>query len=214
MSDGIIITGDVVNYQRFLTSGITLKILEREIRKSTIKNALFLVRKVKESIRQKKFTKNSPLTIALKRGNTPLIDQRNLLKAISKEIKSSFEAEVGIVKNIKTTGGKGSGSPPFDMKKVVLLLHEGYTITVTQEMRAAIAAALREKGGRQAASARKAANVNTGSGRDTFRVPPRKFLTRTFKNKAVQEVIKRNWRLAVEEAFRKTKIGAPDFKDR
>jgi len=62
---------------------------------------------------------------------------------------------------------------------------------------------LREKGSREAKSALSAMNDASGSGKDIWRVPPRRFLTSVFKNLAVQRVIKRNWSIAIETGLKR-----------
>lgn len=212
MASGLVITGDVAAFKRFLTPSVTIKNLEAEIRKATTDNALYLVKKVKEQIRARRLTANAPLTLALSSGQIPLLKEKNLFDAIGFTLKSSFEAEVGLSEGKRTTGGVKSR--PFDMEKVVLLLHEGYTIDVTPEMRAAIAASLREKKGRNATRSSEAFKEREGKGRTTYRVPPRRFLTTTFKNDAVQERVRRRWREAVETALLKSGAKGGDHKDR
>ncbi len=209
---GIEITGDVNAFLKFLTAGSTLPILEREIRRGTIKASLFLITKVKEGIKGRRFTPNSPLTLALSRGDIPLLKEKNLFDALGFALKNSFESEVGVMKGRKTTGGVAS--PPHDMQKVALLLHEGYTIDVTPQVRAAIIHALRERGGRKAKSALRAFDQNTGQGKAKFRVRPRKFLSSVFKNPSNQEKVKRIWREALETAFQKAGAKDGDQRDR
>lgn len=204
----ITISGDFQAYERFLKPGFIEKNMKREIRKATIKNALFLVKKIKQRIRKKRYTKNAPLTLALSKGTTPLLDEKNLVDAIGKQIISSFEAVVGFIAKAKTTGGQTGDSR--DMKKVVLLLHEGYTIDVTPAMRAAIAIALRERSSRKGNKALKqmdrAFKDSPGAGKDKWRVPGRKFLSSVFRNRAIQAHIRKNWRLAVIAGFRRSGI--------
>ena len=206
------ITGDVNAFLKFLTAGSTLPILEREIRRGTIKASLFLITRVKESIKARRYTRNSPLTLALTRGDIPLLKEKNLFDALGFELKNSFESEVGVMKGRKSTGGVAS--PPYDMQKVALLLHEGYTIDVTPEVRAAIFHALRERGGKRAKSALRAMDQNEGRGKTKFRVKPRKFLSSVFKNPSNQEKVKRIWRDSLETAFQKAGAKGGDQRDR
>lgn len=206
------ITGDVNAFLKFLTAGSTLPILEREIRRGTIRASLFLVTKVKEAIKARRYTKNSPLTLALTRGDIPLLKEKNLFDALGFELKNSFESEVGVMKGRKSTGGVRSS--PHDMQKIALLLHEGYTIDVTPEVRAAIFSALRERGGRRASSALKTLDRNEGRGKTKYRVRPRKFLSSVFKNPSNQEKVKKIWRESLETAFQKAGAKDGDQRDR
>lgn len=204
---GVTISGDWVKMSRFLS--ISPQILEKHVRRATIKNSLFLVKKIKGMIRARKYTKNSPITIALGKGSIALLKEKNLIDALGFELSSSFKSEVGFIKNAKTTGG--IHSPPHNMQKVVLLLHEGYTIDVTPEMRAAIFMGLREVGTRRANAllkrANKKAKSNPGGAKETWRVPPRRFLTSVFKNRGIQNTVKKNWAIAVDNAYREAARG-------
>ena len=206
------ITGDVNAFIKFLTASSTLPILESEVRRGTIKASLFLITKVKEAIKARRYTSNSPLTLALTRGDIPLLKEKNLFDALGFELKNSFESEVGVMKGRKSTGGVAS--PPHDLQKIALLLHEGYTIDVTPEVRAAIFHALRERGGRRAKSALRAIDQNEGQGVRKYRVRPRKFLSSVFKNPSNQEKVKRIWREAMETAFRRAGAKDGDHRDR
>jgi hypothetical protein len=212
MKTGLVIKGDVAEYKRFLTPNSTLPILEREIKRATIDNSLYLVSQVKQQIRDRRFTANAPLTLALSRGNLPLLKEKNLFDAIGFTLKTSFEAEVGLTERKLSTGGVKSR--PTALEKIVLLLHDGFTIDVTDDMRAAIMAALRKSKGRKAKSAQKQASERSGRGRTVWRVPPRKFLTTVFRNLAIQERLRRRWREAVEAAFLKAGAKGGDHKDR
>ena len=212
MEGGIELTGDANGYLKFLTGGHTLSILDKEVRRGTIKACLFLITQIKQSIKEKRYSPNSPLTLALTKGDIPLLKEKNLFDALGFEIKSSFEAEVGVMPGRKTTGGVAS--PPHDMQKVVLKLHEGYMIDVTPQMRAAIIHALRERGGARAKTALQAFENNRGRGKTKYRVKPRKFLSSIFKNPSNQEKVKRIWQEALEAAFKKAGAKDGDEKDR
>lgn len=200
---GIVITGDVKEFLSFTNVVKHRKAIEREIRKATIKSSRFLVRQVKKAINQRKFTKNSELTLALaNKGLTPLKKFQNLFKAIEFELRSSFESEIGLIKDTQTTGGVTGKKE--SMKKVAFLLHEGYTIDVTDDMRAAIAIELRKKGTRR--SKRVLESMKSVKGKSTFRVPPRKFFSRTFRNPVIQKIIKNNWKIAIERALSSTSM--------
>lgn len=205
---GLVIRGDIKSFLRFTDPRINRRILEREMRKATIRSSLFLVKQVKRAIRKRRFTKNSELTIALakaggkKRSTIPLLKEKNLSDAIAFELKTAFHSEVGLVKDAKTSGGVFS--PPEDMKKVAFLLHEGYTIDVTDAMKAAIAIALREIGDRRAAKSLSVMERNKGKGKTTWRVPPRKFFAIVFKNSKNRKVVQKNWRIAIQRAFAKS----------
>ena len=83
------------------------------------------------------------MTSALRRNEKPLLDQKNLFDAIDSVLRSSFEIEVGIVRNTGSTGSKfGNAKSQLNMKDLVELMEEGYVITVTDKMKKAVAATL------------------------------------------------------------------------
>lgn len=201
--------GDFLTFRKFLNARRLKRNLDREIRRGTIKNALFLIKQVKVNIRSKPFESNAPLTLALKRSNMPLMDEKNLWDAINYTLKDAFSAEVGIVGTARiSTGSKGKGRRSSIMvEKLVELMEEGFTITVTQEMRSALMASLREqvnpKTGNLTGKAKRglkgAAKVNPQA---TYRVPPRPLLSSVWKNRKIRRELRKNWRQALERVWK------------
>lgn len=213
------ITGDMVAFEKFMIPSILKGNLEREIRKATIKNSLLVIRAVGKKIRSKDFEENTPLTLALSKGVIPLLKEKNMLDAMSFQLRNSFQAEVGFIKNKQSTGG-ATGST-IGMKRLVELMHTGYTITVTPQMIAAIMASLRNrktKRGNLTGKARKALNAiessSGGGGKRTFRVPPRKFMEETFEDKNLVDEIKANWNEALERVWKKQGAKGGEHKNR
>jgi len=204
--------GDIALFSKFIRTGTWNTVFARHVRKATIKNCLYMIREIKQAIRDKNYTANAQLTLALKKGDIPLLDEKNLFDAITYQLQSSFNAEIGIF-NAQSSGGVSSG--PVPMRKLTELMHTGYTITVTPAMRAAIMAALmgqrnkktKRLTGRAKASLKHMAK-QSGSGNKTFRVPPRPFLTAVWQRPDMQKMIQRNWREALEQAF--LEAGAKD----
>lgn len=201
------IVGDFVRFEKFMIGAALKGNLEREIRKATIRNSLLVIRTVGKKIRGRGFAENSPLTLALSKGTIPLLKEKNLLDALSFQLRSSFESEVGFLKNTKSTGGV-TGST-IGIKKVVELMHTGYTITVTPKMIAAIMAALsgrKTKRGNLTGRAKKALkalkSTQGGRGKTVWRVPPRKFMQEVFEDKDMINEIKKNWNDALERVWK------------
>ncbi len=221
MSEGqIVISGDVEVFGRFLDPKVLDATFSREIRKAMIKASLFLIKEVKQRIKDEKYEANSDLTLALaKKGNTPLYKMRNLVEALSYTLSGSFKAEVGHTVRAKTTGGVTGKST--NVQKAAELLHKGYTIRVTPKMRAAIFAALAAKGNSKG-KANKAKSTKQwfkdkqmytrlfggGSSTLTWRVPPRPYLTEVWKDTKVQEGVRKIWREALEGVWQQ--MGAKD----
>lgn len=214
--------GDVEEFAKFTDPKILDGTFEKEIRKATIRNALFLLKEIKTRIRERQYEANSPLTIALAGGrkDIPLLKTKNLVNAIVHKLETSFKAEVGFMANRNATGG-ASGSR-VKLKKVVELMHEGYTITVTPKMRQAIAASLtqRSKSGKITKKSQTllralslAGTFNSDRDR-TYRVPPRPFMTKVFESKLVNRQIQREWREALERVWTIQGAKGGDEKDR
>lgn len=204
----LVITGDVQDFLNFTDIRLHSAAIRREMRRATIKSSRFLIKQVKKTIRSRRFTPNSELTLALakkggsRRSTVPLRKFQILMKAMMFELKSAFESEVGLIKDTQTTGGVTGDSR--SLKKVAFLLHEGYTITVTDAMRAAIAIELRKINDRRSRRVLRSMESRTGHGKGTFRVPPRRFFTTTFRNPVIQKVVKKNWKEAIERALSST----------
>lgn len=212
-------SGDVNIFKQFLNPNVWRGNLEREIKKATIRNALFLVKMVKKNINDEVYAENSPMTLALKRTKKPLTDQRNLWRAIDSTIKSSFEAEVGIVSNRGSTGSKfGKAKSQINIKDLVELMETGYTITVTKKMKQAIAASLnsdKTKTGKIKKKSRVSLQrLKQIVGGQTFVVPPRPLLTKVWEDPSVAKVIQQNWRMALEGTFKKQGAKGGEHRDR
>ena len=196
MADFIKFSGDVKAFARFTNSNLWKGNVEREIKKATMRNAMFLVAEIKKNIRARKFSSNSPLTLALKKSNLPLLNEKNLFDAIDFKLQSSFEAEVGLIAEKTSTGGVTGKSIP--MSQLIQLMESGFTITVTPDMRAAIAIELRKLGVKD--------NIDgfaSGEGKKTWVVPPRPFLSVVFDNPAINVTLGENWRQAIVGLFKK-----------
>lgn len=214
--------GDVEEFAKFTDPKILDGTFEREIRKATIRNALFLIKEIKTRIRERQYLENAPLTIALAGGkkDIPLLKTKNMVNAIVHKLETSFKAEVGFLSNRNAAGG--ATKDRIKLKKVVELMHEGYVITVTPKMRQAIAAALtqRSKSGKLTKKSQTllrtlslAGTFNSDRDR-TYRVPARPFMTAVFESKLVNRQIQREWREALERVWGSMGAKGGDEKDR
>lgn len=215
----LIITGDVELFRKFTRRDLLNKNMQREIRKATIKNSLLIIREVGLKIRAKEFQKNTPLTLALSKGVIPLLKEKNLLDAMSFELRSSFESEVGFLSKKESTGGVTGQTR--DIQKVVELMHTGYTITVTPKMIAAIMASLRNrktKKGNLSGGAKKALkafeDTEGGGGRRVFRVAPRPFMKTVLTDPKLRRQIQQNWREALEKVWKIQGAKGGEHRDR
>ena len=194
------ITGDVDVFKKFLDPRNWNVNIDRAIKQATMKNCLYLTREVRDGIRERRYEANSPLTLALNPGkDIPLFKEGNLFNAIEFKLKTSFQAEVGVIRNSNTTGGVTGQN--IQMYKLVEMMHEGYTITVTPAMRRAIMAALNEKGQLDTLSTESNAS-EAPTGNTTYFVPPRKFLTDIWEDPKIDKVLQQNWREGLEQFFK------------
>ena len=221
-------TGDWEEYSRFLGSARFSMNVEREIRRATIKNSLYLVREIRQEIRARNFEPNKPLTLALAKGTIPLLKSKNLWDAIEYKLHSSFTAEIGIIRNTRSTGGVTGKT--IDMYKLVELMHTGYVIKVTPRMIAAIMAALnsqRTKRGRLTARARQMikqieterkeklpSRGGIGSKRGVWRVKARPYMLTALIDTEVEKMVRQNYREALERAFKNQGAKGGDYRDR
>ena len=213
----ITFTGDIQSFKQFTNPNLWQGNLEREIKKATIANALFLIREIKLNIRNSNFEPNSELTLALTRGNKPLLKEKNLFDAIGKKIFNSFTAEVGIVSKRQSTGGVTNQT--IQMKKLVELMEDGYIITITQKMIAAINARLQEsrtKSGKLTKKAAAGLAVLSGGSGKTFSVVSRPIFSKVFKDDAprINRIMQANWRKALEGTFKMQGAKDGEHRDR
>ena len=202
--------GDIEEFTKFTDPKILDGTFEREIRKATIKNCLIILKAIKTAIRERKYLENAPLTIALAGGrkDIPLLKTKNLVDSLAHKLHSSFMAEVGLIKDKRSTGG--ASKSPIKLMKVVELMHTGYIIKVTPKMRRAIAAALTEKTKTGKLTKKSKRNMTALSLAGTFntdketvyKVPKRPLFSDVFESKLLNREIQRNWREALERVWK------------
>jgi len=222
MADGLQfrIEGDMMLFKKFMTPSLMRGSLEREIRKATIRNSLLFIKTVARHVRDKPFEENAPLTLVLAgKKTTPLLKEKNMLDAMSFALRNSFESEVGFLKQSQSTGGVTGQT--IEMKRLVELMHTGYTITVTPKMIAAIMASLRTqktKKGRLKKRAKDALSIfggtEGGGGKRVFRVPPRPFIEDVVNDSDLINQMRKNWSEALERAFKRQGAKGGDERDR
>lgn len=214
-------TGDVQRFRRFFNMQNWTGNLDKNLRRATLRNALFLQKKVKKLIREEEYKANSELTLSLKGSNKPLIDQRNLWNAIDTVLYDSFSGEVGILRNAGSTGSKfGLAKSQINIKHLVEMMESGYVIKVTDKMRQAIAMTLQNdktSKGKLRARSRKALERIAGArgkGKNTFVVTARPLLSKVFNDPATKRVLIHNWRVGLEGAFLAGGLKDGEHKDK
>ena len=98
--------------------------LGKHVKEANQRLGTWMVDEIRRGIREKRYQSNSPLTKILKNSDMPLVDHGDLLGSASYELQGLWDFEVGVVKQ----GGSGAN--------VAMILHEGATISVTDQMRA------------------------------------------------------------------------------
>lgn len=136
---------------------------------------VMLVGAMRRSIRSGDYAPNSALTKAMKGSSKPLVDRGDLMRALTYD---AYGRGTGKGK----AGGYGlyvglrRRSPKANIGAA---LHEGFTLTVTPKMRAAVFAQLAERNPR-------ARFNSTGPAKSIWIVPPRPFIEQPFKASAPQ----------------------------
>ncbi len=83
---------------------------------------------VRADIRGKKYAPNKAMTIAIKGSSTPLVDNADMINAITYKIDGDEKVEIGI----KRSATSGDGKKLFNVAEI---LHGGATVRVTDRMR-------------------------------------------------------------------------------
>lgn len=164
------------------------KAFEKRVKKATVDNCLYLVRKIKERIlTTRSYAKNAPLTIMLKGSDRPLVDHGDMVKFISHELIDSFSAFVGARKSKKGVN-------------IAEMLHEGGVYKMTPEQRQFIAIAIgiaMKKRGTEG----KAVPESKHPGYVV--IPSRPFIREVVWQKRVQTRIINRWKKAFQSTLEK-----------
>jgi hypothetical protein len=108
---------------------------------------------------------NSPLTILIKGSSRPLVDRGDLRQGIATEVAVSRARVHGAVGVLRRSRGRGGRR----LTNVAAALHEGFTVRVTPEVRAAVFAEMTKRRGKKV-------RVTSGGGARVWRVRGRPFI--------------------------------------
>ena len=213
------LTGDVALFAGFLDRAKMNSTLERNLKKATLKNCLYLVARIKQQIKTGNFEANQPLTLALSKGTKPLLKEKNLLDAVNYKLKNSFSAVVGFIGDQQSTGGVTGQT--INVKKLVELMHQNYTIQVTPSMIAAIMNALNDQKtkrgnltGKARAAIKALQETEGGGGARVFRVKARPFFNQALEGEDVNNMLQYNWTKALEDTFLERGAKGGDHKNK
>ena len=126
--------GDWKKLERMLAP---INMRQREVDRCMVMIGITVTKKIKTEIKQRKYVKNHPWTIAMKStsagvGDQPLVDHGQLVKSINYKVDysgiKSIQVFIGVRKG--TIGANGK-----DMVELARVLHEGAVIPVTSAMR-------------------------------------------------------------------------------
>ena len=177
-------------FEQFLSKA-HMEILRQEVHKATATNlAIVQDAIVRRIIQRGKKADNSPLTLALKNTNIPLMDTGQMKNAVEAELQDSFNGTVGFLKDQKTSHG-------MKMSVVVPGLEKGFTIKLTAAMRRALFAKMRKAGIAEPAPGKRSTTLGE------LNVPGRPFITPVFHSKHIKNKLQKNWKNAVREAYRR-----------
>lgn len=181
------------------------------IGRATLSNALYMRKQVRRGISDEDYEGNAELTMSIKGEDKPLAGVNRggggLFGSISHEQIDAFTAFIGIKRGIKTKSGA-------EMADLAELLHEGFDIDVTDEMRGLFQAVAQAQAGEIKPGdlrGRAAFIYRKAKGRPIYPleettsflfVPPRPFIERPFSNPAILAKIMDTWRRAAQEALK------------
>lgn len=107
--------------------------LKKNIRRATLKNGLVAEGAIKTAMASGAFQKNSPLTISIKGSARPLVDNGDLMKAVSHKLVAFDHIVIGVLKSQKKQNPNTGKAD--DLLQIAALLHNGVTVSVTPRMR-------------------------------------------------------------------------------
>lgn len=213
------LTGDWSKLSKTLNPKHFNEILEDNLLAATKFNGMIMAAEIRKRIRQRRYAKNSALTVLLKKSSMPLVDDADLFGAITSRELDRFSVFVGILRTATTS----SGQPMVNLAE---LLHNGGSIPVTEHMRNMFILLSEVGQGKR--------DINTLEGRTLelaralgskisqikplkpstvfIKIPARPFLAEVLKDQAMLKKCVRNWENAVNQALigKKANIMSPD----
>jgi hypothetical protein len=121
--------GDWKRYEHLLSHPKFRSKLKKTLPPRMEKSSLQMQKLIRAKIREGKFAKNAPLTIAIKKSSKPLADYGDLFAAVTYQMTpDGTESFVGILQTARTRDGRS-------LANIAEGLHEGMRIAVTPRMR-------------------------------------------------------------------------------
>jgi len=138
---------------------------------------------------EKPFEENSPLTVALKGSDTPLLNDGDLAGSLTYIVDDWKGVRLG-VRSRKLRSGR----------YLAEVLHNGATLKVTPAMRRAVFAKLRERAKRDKRARSFARSIRGMPAKGVWIIPPRPFLSTTFESKAFQDKVRAEYQRFIDRA--------------
>lgn len=208
------LTGGWKKMANALDSEAFRKNLEDKMGKATQVNGMMVRGEIRKRIKGKRYQRNNPMTVLIKKSSTPLVDDGDLFGSITSQTVDAYSVFVGVLRTATDSDGK-------PLVNLVQLLHEGGTIQVTAKMRAMFemlwevgqgkrdpatleggAADLAAQLGDRIKSIRPLKPTTTA-----LHIPPRRFITEAFDDPRTHKRAKAIWEKALKEVFRNQAAG-------
>lgn len=184
-------------------------VVSTEVRQATEQNAMHVARAMRRKIKESKYEKNAPLTVALKGSTKPLVHTGQMFAAIKGSMINPTTALAGVLRTAKASDGA-------ELANVAAIVHEGAEINVTPEMRGLFYILHRATTGRlgsQKLGPRAQAIMDArGGGKEIIQpldpdteiisIPGRPFVEDTIDRQLVAK-LKTNWSRAYQRALSK-----------
>lgn len=169
-----------------------------EVKKANVRIGGFLVDMVRRAIREGSFHGNAELTRVLKNSSLPLVDHGDLLGSVNFSHKGDWIVDIGVKREAgqKQIGGRGSGgkvNTKGSGSNVALIVHEGATIDVTDQMRAYFKFLAHHTKGRVKPLSPQTTQIT---------IRPRPYFRDTVYSPQATQMIQREWMAAIEGAFK------------
>lgn len=201
------LTGGWKKLKVMLSGAEFAKALEKNLNHATALNAAFVRREVRKRIQGGKYSANAALTVAIKGSSKPLVDNADLMNAVTTVQTDAKTAFIGVLKQAKSKDGE-------DMINIAAVVHEGVTIPVTEPMRmlfqVVYEAVEREDPSRltgRALEIYRDVMANGGKfyplkeGTIAIHIPGRPFIREVIEDPAILDKVRETWKAAVEAAY-------------
>lgn len=190
--------------------------LDNVMGNATKLNGMMVAGEVRKRIKAKKYAKNAPLTVLIKKSSTPLVNDGDLFGAITSQNIDKYTVFIGILRSATTSDG-------YPLTNLAELLHNGGHITVTEHMRnmfillAEVGQGKREASSLEGRAAELARALGSRirqikplkSSTKYITIPPRPFLLSVLNDPTIHARCKKNWQRAAQIVMKDQASGSP-----